>query len=134
MTSPPSASGAPKLSGDQILEILRKIVSAELYLMLTCKRWKDGIDVDEPTFAVERLAEEFRSAQPIASVLLPSHDAQACLACDVGISDGDLVHSDVSGGLIHAACCGPEREGYVGADGGPLKPDEPIPEPWEYKA
>lgn len=49
----------PKLADDQIMLVLRKVTRDQLYDMLTCKRWKDGIDIDSPTFAAQRLAEEF---------------------------------------------------------------------------
>lgn len=48
-----------KISEDQIMQVIRKVTSGDLREMLTCKRWKDGIDIDQPTFAAERLAEEF---------------------------------------------------------------------------
>jgi hypothetical protein len=60
-------------------------------------------------------------------------DISRCIACDEPLKDGDLVHSEASGGLIHAACCGPEPESYYGPDGEPLKPGDPIPKPWVYK-
>lgn len=56
-------------------------------------------------------------------------DVTHCIACDKPIVAGDKFYPDVDGGFLHAACTGPEREGYVGADGDPLKEGEPIPEP-----
>ena len=56
----PTQQQPGKLTGDQIMQVIRKVTSGELREMLTCKRWKDGIDIDQPTFAAERLAEEFR--------------------------------------------------------------------------
>lgn len=61
-------------------------------------------------------------------------DELICEACSLPIRDGDLVLADVNCGLMHGACCGPERESYVGADGEPLKDGEPIPVPWPYRA
>lgn len=61
-----------------------------------------------------------------------SNDIDTCIACAVPLVDGDMVYSDASGGCIHAACCGPERESYVGNDGEPLKDGDPIPEPWPW--
>lgn len=55
-------------------------------------------------------------------------DVETCIACEVAFKEGDRVLSDVSGGALHAACCGPERESYTNGDGGPLGPDDPIPE------
>lgn len=52
-----------------------------------------------------------------------------CIACEMPLRKGDKYYADVSGGFLHADCTGPEREGYVGADGEPLKDGEPIPEP-----
>lgn len=61
-------------------------------------------------------------------------DETTCTACDKPIRGGDLVYSDYEGGIIHAKCCGPERESYVDADGEPLKDGEPIPKPWKWSA
>lgn len=65
----------------------------------------------------------------------PAEDApEACFACEVAFKEGDLVLLEVNTGqCIHAACCGPEREGYVNADGEPLKDGEPIPTPFAWK-
>lgn len=51
---------------------------------------------------------------------------EICIACDKPFADDDMVLSDESGGFIHTACCGPEREGYT-LNGEPLKPGDPIP-------
>lgn len=42
---------------------------------------------------------------------------------------GEPYLPDVNGGVIHARCCGPERESYAHLDGEPLGPHEPIPTP-----
>jgi hypothetical protein len=73
-----------------------------------------------------------KSVSPSAKRRPSNDDTDRCIACDVELNDGDLVHHDASGGLIHAACCGPERESYTDADGGPLKEGDPIPLPWKY--
>lgn len=52
-----------------------------------------------------------------------------CIACAKYFTEGDAYFADVSGGFLHAECCGPERESYVGEDGEPLKPGDPLPEP-----
>lgn len=59
---------------------------------------------------------------------------ERCIACRKPLRDGDLYFWDVNGGELHAACCGPERECYVDAEGEPLGPDGPIPTPsiWRY--
>jgi hypothetical protein len=63
LSAPPSvALEAGDLTDDQIMEILRRVTKDELYEMLTCKRWKDGIDITGPTYAAEQLAKEFRAA------------------------------------------------------------------------
>lgn len=62
------------------------------------------------------------------------HLEPACIACDLVLKDGDVVLNDASGGIIHVACCGPEREAYTGADGEPLKDGEPIPAGYVWKA
>lgn len=56
-------------------------------------------------------------------------DVETCIACERAFRDGDPYLPDVSGGFIHHACCGPERESYVGPDGEPLKPGDPLPIP-----
>lgn len=61
-------------------------------------------------------------------------DVERCIACDREIRPGELVLDDASGGVIHRACCGPERESFTGADGEPLKDDEPLPEGWPWAA
>jgi len=44
-------------------------------------------------------------------------------------------HPDISGDLLHATCCGPERESYVNLETGePLKDGEPIPKPFKFRA
>lgn len=55
---------------------------------------------------------------------------ECCIACDDPIEDGDQVYPDVSGGYLHAGCCGPD--GFVNLDtGDPLPPDEvPEAETW----
>lgn len=60
-------------------------------------------------------------------------EAEACFACRVAFRPGDRFYPDVSGGLLHADCCGPERESYVNGDGDPLGPDDPIPAPQIWK-
>lgn len=54
------------------------------------------------------------------------HDT--CIACDKPMKPGELYYPDESGGDIHAACCGPEREGYT-LNGQPLGPNDPTPAP-----
>lgn len=64
----------------------------------------------------------------------PEEEAEICEACGEPFEDGDMVYwmADDTG-HIHADCCGPERESYVGPDGEPLKDGEPIPEPFVYR-
>lgn len=59
--------------------------------------------------------------------------ADRCIACETAFVEGDLVHNEAQGGLIHAACCGPERESYFKNDGEPLDPGDPIPTPFAYR-
>lgn len=62
-----------------------------------------------------------------------TEETEPCLACSIAFVPGDKYFPDVSGGFLHAGCCGPERESYVNADGEPLGPDDALPEPsiWE---
>lgn len=52
-----------------------------------------------------------------------------CITCVERFEAGEKYYPDVSGGFIHARCCGPEMESYVGKDGERLTPGDPIPEP-----
>lgn len=80
--------------------------------------------------AREAFANELRLLEPPAA-----EDQVLCIACDIPFEDGDMVYwcSDDTG-HIHADCCGPERESYVNPDGSPLKDDEPIPQPFAWRA
>lgn len=66
--------------------------------------------------------------------LAPEDPVEICEACGEPFEDGDLVYwiADDTG-HIHADCCGPERDSYVGPDGAPLKDGDPIPEPFAYR-
>lgn len=67
------------------------------------------------------------SAAPIPT----EDDGEACGICGKAFKAGDRCLTDVDLGSVHADCCGPEREGYVDLTTlEPLRPDQPIPEPW----
>lgn len=59
---------------------------------------------------------------------------ERCIACAELMLIGQAYFLDVGGGVIHADCCGPERESYAHLDGEPLEPDEPIPTPLIWSA
>jgi hypothetical protein len=59
-------------------------------------------------------------------------DEPTICVCGEPICDGDKVYTCESSGILHAACLGPEPECFISADGRPLKPSDPIPEPWVY--
>lgn len=60
-----------------------------------------------------------------------------CLACAEALVEGDEYFPDVSGDVLHAQCCGSERESYVKdvGTGEQLGPNDPIPAPqiWTYE-
>jgi hypothetical protein len=64
-----------------------------------------------------------------AAVIRRHVNTPRCIACDEALREGQEVYADASGGFIHAACCGPARESYLGPTGQPLKAHEPIPPP-----
>lgn len=70
----------------------------------------------------------------LEAALTPGPDELGCGICTLGFVEGDPCLNDVDLGPVHAACCGPERESYVGADGEPLKDGEPVPTPWKWSA
>lgn len=56
-----------------------------------------------------------------------------CVSCSKMLEPGDLVYVEHGeGGYICADCTGDDPESFVGEDGEPLKPGEPIPTPFEY--
>lgn len=55
---------------------------------------------------------------------------ERCLACDVPLKVGDEYLPDISGGLIHFACCGPEPECFVDLETGEPLPERPEPLIW----
>lgn len=61
-------------------------------------------------------------------------DVPCCMACAVPLKTGDEVYNELDGGIIHADCCGTERESYFGVDEQPLADSEPIPPPWKWTA
>jgi hypothetical protein len=59
--------------------------------------------------------------------------AETCIARDKLLLFGDEYFPDVSGGVLHAACCGPERESYCNLETGePMADGEPIPTPQRW--
>lgn len=70
-----------------------------------------------------------KAALKTAQAQAPQQDeSERCMACAVAFKAGDLVLDDVSGGVMHIACCGPERESYCDLETGePLAPGAPIP-------
>ncbi|HZG29914.1 MAG TPA: hypothetical protein VE079_15780 [Ensifer sp.] len=56
-----------------------------------------------------------------------------CVACSKMLEPGDLVYVEHGeGGYICADCTGDDPESFVGEDGEPLRPGEPIPTPFAY--
>lgn len=70
----------------------------------------------------------------VAAAILKAADESddACGICLKPLKAGDPCLNDADRGAVHADCCGPEREAYVGADGQPLKDGEPLPTPFLY--
>jgi hypothetical protein len=58
-----------------------------------------------------------------------------CVACDDVIQEGDMVYIEkAEGGFLHAECAGTDPEGFVDEDDNPLKPGDPIPEPFVFSS
>lgn len=65
-----------------------------------------------------------------AALIAYDPDAARCEACDERMEEGDTYFPDHNnGGVLHAECVGPEREGFTDGEGNPLAPDSPIPTP-----
>lgn len=95
-----------------------------------------ALEPPEVSEAVARQQEQKRAAgvAPDPSEPVEQDEAERCISCGLVLRDGDNVYNDASGGVIHAACCGPERENYTHSDGTPLKDDEPIPAPRRWSS
>jgi hypothetical protein len=52
--------------------------------------------------------------------------SERCISCGGLLLDGDEVHNDVDGGVIHSRCCDPN--GFVDNDGNPTA----APAPYVY--
>lgn len=94
------------------------------------------LDSDEEEFLHFATEAEALDAAKLRRLTIELREAEreCCIACDVPLEVGDLVYwSSDDTGHLHAECCGPERESYVNADGAPLKHDEPIPAPFNWK-
>lgn len=114
--TPPPSSHLLGLSDAQVEAVLHLVESR------LCIIWsKIG--------AREEFANQLRVLEPA-----PEDPVGLCEACGEPFEDGDLVYwmADDTG-HIHADCCGPERDSYVGPDGAPLKDGDPIPEPFAYR-
>ena len=62
-----------------------------------------------------------------------AEDQDICFACGKPLLEGQLVLQDISEGLMHRACCGPEPEAFVNLETGePLRPGDPLPEGLPY--
>ncbi len=81
--------------------------------------------------ALEAIRDGEHLAEDIARAAL-SED-EACPICGIAFqADDDCLH-DFDLGIVHASCCGPERENYVNLDTGEsLGPDDPLPTPFKY--
>lgn len=61
------------------------------------------------------------------AAFLDEDEPEACEACGEALQLGDPVYW--GDGLLHALCCGPERDGFHNANEAPLADGEPIPRP-----
>lgn len=93
---------------------------------------EEAFDVEVPDSEAEENKTFGATVTWLVRKLGADDDAETCIACDIAFKDGDLVLNDASGGALHAACCGPERESYTNAAGAPLGPDDPIPEGYRW--
>lgn len=46
-----------RIDPDILMKLIRQHFNAEGQKLLTCTRWKDGIDIDQPVYAIEAFAE-----------------------------------------------------------------------------
>ncbi|TDT94887.1 MazG-like nucleotide pyrophosphohydrolase family protein [Azorhizobium sp. AG788] len=90
---------------------------------------KMGVDLDAAAIAkFNRTSEKYGFPHRIMA-----DEPPRCFACREPLQLGQMVIHDITEGLMHATCCGPERDAYVRLDdGSPLEDGEPIPtgHPW----
>jgi NTP pyrophosphatase (non-canonical NTP hydrolase) len=105
-------------------EIADIVICADLLAMA------EGIDLDAAVVAkFNATSEKVGLATRLAAADAERDEALGIERCDICaevLNDGDLVLADDSLGTVHAACCGPDREGYT-LNGEALGPDDPIP-------
>lgn len=105
--------------------------------LLTAPR-PESVRVDELLAANNAYLQRARDAEAHRDELktaLSAHEeiTESCGICRHPFVEGVLTLHDISMGEVHAACCGPERDGYVNLDTEePIGDDEPIPTgtPW----
>lgn len=95
----------------------------------------NGHPCTDAEFAREAGAAMINSAAALARRAAASmrETTAVCIACGKAVIDGNLFYEDMNEGPMHAECCGPERESFVGPDGEPLKPGDPIAAPCVYR-
>ncbi|KQS76839.1 hypothetical protein ASG25_15580 [Rhizobium sp. Leaf384] len=82
----------------------------------------------------DKARRRYASAALTAVATLPQGDRhtddepEACHVCCEALQPGDPVYFS-DDGMMHAACCGPERECFYNEDEAPLVDGEPIPRP-----
>lgn len=122
--------GATPLTAEGVLALRAKLEAGPSALLLAARavhavRPSNWDDSDDPQAVTAWTA--------LHAALAPRDDDDLpCGICSLGFVEGDRCLTDVELGPVHADCCGPERESYVGADGEPLKDGEPIPTPWMW--
>lgn len=91
---------------------------------------EDLFEIEVPDDDAENILTVGEAVAWLKKKLVTADDEdETCIARNVAFKEGDMVLDDVSGGSLHVACCGPEREGYVKDldTEEPLGPDDPIP-------
>lgn len=96
---------------------------------------EDEFDIEIPDDQVETL-KTLGDAIGYLCRRLDAEEAETCIACAEPMLDGQPFYPDVSGGVLHAACAGRDREGFVKDldSEEPLGAGDPIPEPQTYES
>lgn len=123
---------------DVILGVAGSIVRVDTVRLTTggqdipiATRRLDGtVVIEEAGLGLEPIINRCFGEVAVEIVAGDDEDVSRCMACRVAFKEGDEYLPDVSGDLIHFACCGPGPGGFVDLATGEQLPEKPKPLIW----